>query len=88
MNIREFEDRVEALKDTDRPYLTPGMVAPVLGWDPQFVRIMAREDPSVFPFPVLTHGRRAQFPKADVLMWCIGYLERLQAIGRCEYDRA
>lgn len=81
MNIREFEGRVEMLKDTDRPYLTPAMVAPVLGWDPHYVRIKAREDPDVFPFPVIVHGRRAQFPKVDVVTWCVDYLKKLKQIS-------
>lgn len=79
MNTKEFENRVEVLKNTDRPFLTPALVAPVLGWDPQYVRIKAREDPDVFPFPVLTHGTRAQFPKSDVLRWCEACLNRLRS---------
>lgn len=81
MNIKEFEDRVEKLKNSNRPFLTPALVAPVLGWNPQYIRIKAREDPSVFPFPVFTHGQRAEFPTVDVIMWCNSYLEKLKKLS-------
>lgn len=78
MTIAEFENRVKKIRMIDSPYLTPAQVAPVLGWNPQCVRIKAREEPNTIPFPVMARGNRVSFPKVDVLRWSQKYLEELR----------
>lgn len=78
MTINEFESRIEQVRQIDSPYLTPAQVAPLFGWNPQYIRIKAREEPEIFPFPVIARGSRASFPKVDVMRWCRQYLKDLK----------
>lgn len=52
-----------------RWYYTPAQVAPLLGWDAHYIRIMARRHPGKLPFPTVTHGSRTQIPKAPFGEW-------------------
>lgn len=50
-----------------REFLTAVQVAPVLGADPQTVRMQARQRPDLLPFPVVCLGSRVKIPKAAFL---------------------
>ena len=50
---------------SERWYYTAAEVWKRIGWDPQYIRYMARNDPRKLPFPVIVHKSRTQIPKAD-----------------------
>lgn len=56
-------------KETNRWYYTPAEIAPILHWDPQYIREVARMANSTLPFPVIVHGRRTQIPKKEFDEW-------------------
>lgn len=60
---------IEALRASPAAFFTPAQVAAVLGWDAQYIRIVARKAPHKLPFPVLVHERRTQIPRAGFLEW-------------------
>lgn len=49
----------------ERWYYTAVEIGKRMGWDPQYIRYMARNDPQKLPFPVIVHKSRTQIPKAD-----------------------
>lgn len=54
------------LKDmmkSDRPFLTPAEVAPVLECDPHAIRLAARSAPEGLGFPVICIGSRVKIPR-------------------------
>ena len=52
-----------------RWYLTPAEAAPLIHWDPQYLREVARGDPGQLPFRVVCHGKRVQIPRAEFFKW-------------------
>lgn len=51
----------------DKPCLTPAEVAAVLQWDPQYIRVMARQAPKNLPWPVYRKGHRTYIPRLPFL---------------------
>lgn len=49
---------LDEIRASDKVYLTPAEIAPVLGCDPQGIRIMARSHPDLLGFPVIVLGRK------------------------------
>lgn len=62
-------DNIETLRDWPEWYLLPTQVAPILKWDPQYIRIVARTYPERLPFEVVVHGTRTQIPKKPFFDW-------------------
>lgn len=60
---------VEAM---DREFLTPEIVAGVIGWDPYSINVQVKEDPSRLGFPVSMCGTRVRIPKEGFLRFCRG----------------
>lgn len=59
------------LKEIDRDWLTPEEVAPVMGCNPQTLRLTVREHPEWFaPYCPFWTGNRLKFPKARFI-WCM-----------------
>ena len=52
--------------------LTPNQVAPVLGVNPQSIRIQAVENPERLGFPVIVIGSRVKIPKWPFLEYMGG----------------
>ena len=50
-----------------KEYLTAAQVAPILGSDPQTIRMQARLRPDLLPFPPVCLGSRVKIPKVAVL---------------------
>jgi hypothetical protein len=48
---------------SDRPFLTPAEVAPVLECDPHAIRLAARSAPEGLGFPVICIGSRVKIPR-------------------------
>lgn len=60
---------VEELKESDKVFLTPAEIAPVLRSDPQTVRVMARQRPDLLGFDFTFTGNRMKIPRLAFLRW-------------------
>ena len=52
--------------------LTANDIAPILGSDPQLIRMQARERPELLGFPVICIGSRVKIPKEGFLCFVQG----------------
>ena len=57
---------------SDKVFLTPAEVAPVMGCNPQRIRVMAAQAPELLPFPVVKIGSRVRIPRVLALR-ALGY---------------
>ena len=55
------------IKASEKPFLTPGDIAPVLGSDPQTIRVTARKAPELVGFPFTFSGNRMKIPRLGFL---------------------
>ena len=62
----------EEIRASDREYLLPADVAPVLGCDPQDIRVAAHQAPHLLGFNVAVIGTRVRIPRAGFLRWMEG----------------
>lgn len=60
------------IRNLDREYLIPREVAPILGVDPQDVRVAARQCPEMLGFNVAVVGTRVKIPRLGFLRWMEG----------------
>lgn len=51
------------IESLDKTMLTCADVAPLLGFDPNSLRMQARDDPDLLGFPIIVAGSRALIPK-------------------------
>ena len=54
---------LEHIKQLDKPMLTAQDIAPVVGCNPNVLRLMARKDPGQLGFPSTCFGKQVRFPK-------------------------
>lgn len=66
---------LDEMRGLDREYLIPGEVAPVLGCDPQDIRVAARKCPERLGFSVCVIGSRVKIPRRGFLNWMDGRKE-------------
>lgn len=62
------------IEQSPREMLTADMVAPIIGCDPQTIRMQARLRPDLLGFPVICIKSRVKIPKAAFLAYCRGAL--------------
>lgn len=55
------------IKQTEKAMLTPADIAPVLGCDPNSIRLAARTCPELLGFPVTVVGNRTLIPRKSFL---------------------
>ena len=60
------------IKSLPREFLMPSEVAPILGCDPQDIRVAARQSPELLGFSVAVVGHRVKIPRAAFLRWLEG----------------
>lgn len=58
--------------NTDKVYLTPADIAPILGCDPQSIRKQAHKNPQAMGYPIIIIGRRIRIPRIPFLHY-LGY---------------
>lgn len=63
---------LDEIRSLDREYLIPREVAPVLGVDPQDVRVAARLCPERLGFNVAVIGSRVKIPRLAFIRWMEG----------------
>lgn len=66
---------LDEIRNSTKEVLTPADIAPVLGADPQDIRLAAKQRPNLLGFNVCIMGSRIKIPRRAFLNW----LE-----GRCE----
>ena len=60
---------LEEMRASDKLFLTPAEVAPVLGSDPHTVRCTARQRPELLGFPFTFSGSHMKIPRIPFLRW-------------------
>ena len=55
------------IKASDAVFLLPADIAPVLGCNPNFIRLTAHENPASLGFPVSVIGTRVRVPRKPFL---------------------
>ena len=60
---------LEELRASDKVFLTPADVAPVLGCDPHSIRVAAHQRPELLGFPVIVIGSRVKIPRIPFLIF-------------------
>lgn len=60
---------LDELREYPKEYLTPAQVAPVLGCDPQDIRVQARTAPEKLGFPVIIIKSRTKIPRVPFLRY-------------------
>ena len=60
---------IEQIQNSDKLFLSPVEVAPVLGSDPHTVRCTARQRPELLGFPFTFSGNRMKIPRIPFLKW-------------------
>ena len=63
---------IDDIINADRAYLTPADIVPILGCDPQSIRVQAHKNPQVLGYPVIIIGRRIRIPRIPFLIF-LGY---------------
>lgn len=63
------------LRKSTKDVLTPADVAPVLGCDPHYIRVAARQCPERLGFPVVLIGNRTKIPR-------IAFIKFMEGAGR------
>lgn len=63
---------IEEVRKTKQPFLTAAEIAPIVGFDPQYIRIASRDPTRGLPWPTIVsgkQGRRVKFPRKAFLDW-------------------
>lgn len=63
---------LDEIRNSTKEVLTPAEVAEVLGCDPQYVRVAARQQPDLLGFNVAVIGSRVKIPRRAFLNWLEG----------------
>lgn len=63
---------LEEIRASGRDVLTPADVAPVLGCDPHYIRVAARQCPERLGFPVVLIGNRTKIPRIAFIKYMEG----------------
>lgn len=65
-------DDIKAMK---KECLSPAIVAQVMGCDPHYIRLQARQNPAALGFPVNVQGTRTRIPRRAFIRWMEGKAE-------------
>lgn len=60
------------IKEMTSETITPAVAARVLGCDPQWIRIVARDHPQRLGFPVVVLGSRVKIPRVGFIRFMEG----------------
>lgn len=63
---------LDEIRSLDREYLIPREIAPILGCDPQDVRVAAKQCPERLGFNVSVVGSRVKIPRRAFINWMDG----------------
>ena len=65
-------DALDAIKQMETPTITPAQAAPVLGCDPHWIRLVARQQPERLGFPVTVIRSRTKIPRVPFIRYIEG----------------
>lgn len=65
-------DALDAIKRMETPTITPAQAAPVLGCDPHWIRLVARQQPERLGFPVTVIRSRTKIPRVPFIRYIEG----------------
>lgn len=68
----ERKNMLDALRISDKLFLTPVEVAPILGCRPHNINLQVKDDASKLGFPVSKIGVNVKIPRAAFLKWFDG----------------
>ena len=63
------QEAIQAIVDSDKVFLTPADVAPILGMDPHSIRLTARQRPELLKFEFIISGNRTKIPRIPFLRY-------------------
>lgn len=63
---------IDEVRKSDKQFLTPAEIAPILGCDPQTIRDSAGRNPMSLGFPVARVGTRTKIPRKSFLAFMEG----------------
>ena len=63
---------LDEIRNSTKEVLTPAEVAPILGCDPQDIRVAARMAPERLGFNVAVIGSRVKVPRLAFIRWMEG----------------
>lgn len=63
---------LDEIRRSEKLFLTPTDIAPVLGVHPYSINVQAQDDPSKLGFPVVVIRRRVKIPRLRFLEWIGG----------------
>lgn len=63
---------LDEIRNSTKEVLTPAEVAPILGCDPQDIRVQARLAPERLGFNVAVVGTRVKVPRLAFIRWMEG----------------
>lgn len=63
---------LDDIKSMDREMLTPAIVGKIIGCDPYYISLQARQRPELLGFPVHVHGTRTLVPRRAFIRWMEG----------------
>lgn len=68
-DISTRQKAIQAIVDSDKVFLTPADVAPILGMDPHSIRLTARQRPELLKFEFILSGNRTKIPRIPFLRY-------------------
>ena len=63
---------LDTIRQMETPTITPAQAATVLGCNPHWIRLMAREKPDQLGFPVTVLGSRTKIPRLPFIRYIEG----------------
>mgnify|MGYP002765956606 CR=1 FL=1 len=63
---------IDDIKGMDKEMLTPAEASEVIGCNPHWIRLAAREKPELLGFPVIVIGNRTRIPRRAFVRFCEG----------------
>jgi len=58
---------LKEIQDSEKEMLIPSDIAKIINVDPQWIRLVARENPEKLGFPVMIVGNRVKIPRRPFL---------------------
>ena len=65
---------LDDIKTMDKEFLVPAEAAKILGCDPHYIRVAARQCPGALGFPVICLGNRTKIPRRAFVRYMEGRL--------------
>lgn len=70
--MERHSEALDAIRTIEKPTITPALAAQVIGCDPHYIRIAARQKPEQLGFPVIVVGTRTKIPRIPFIRFVEG----------------